>query len=1143
MNERIFIPQNAEGLAIPSQTVYSERWSSNSMADEALPDKPKAKPSANAPPAKGPDAAKGAQELNVQATSAVGASEEAAVVNAMREAKKQGVNEDPVEMLRRISKEARKKNGEKKDGRESEAPRRTINLSEIPRGDPVMAQVAKELESAIGNGSIEKVGEKTLLIFYVRLRKRAEELEIAPTFLSDLVSELKDNRGIDPEPFYELYKHADAQTQSKAEEVVREEEQKAEKERDLRAAWKKWEKEEKKELDREDKEKLIRKGLRPISGGAVGTNKVEFPSLTPTGNPALDHIVDELNSIPGDQRERRADIRFIEEKQNLIDDYVLRNPGASDMAQNLWQQLEVWRQSAEILREEAYRREREQRIGLYRERELTDAEKVLIDEDINTATGNNRIEGKNIDRLYNRIYEEADARATEEFGQHAFGPRGEFERHIFFDHLRKLREDADQNKVDTIQKFLHKYDTEHRMRELLHNAYHIAETEGEFKDFAGFCTRFASHLADQAFLDAPEVEAALHTRENVLYQIKREHKGYIPPERVMYDPARKGSEWEDKTLEQLREMNNRGIFSDDSKPLEEWKINRAMSISRGMGMVLLRFPEIIAETHLAAPSSLYQSQPSVPWEKLVWELNAMDYKLKRYEMGYGLRALMYAAKERTVGRMKIGIGPWKIETRMPQVKLWNQNELRDALALDAISVFSHIGRDKRMADMRNFFQTGGPLTHTMWRPYAAALEENRDRLRPLLETSPGLTMHMGFNKYENKDQNKRRYEFFKKYRAGDHSEEEILEQWERAKKDFADKDRDIWKENEVKSWLSSTRKIPHVILRVLTDKSEDLLSEDKSRELLQKIAPGEKYEGKWYTDAEKGLSIAKENLMKRRKAAKTEAERKKVPVESVWIDQLDRLLPEDFEQIKDPAQYENAKKLHEEMVKFMTEEAKSKGEGGIYKKILDKVENRLGFAYAITSEDIPWGEFAYGQTGPRGFFTRKINDALSVSEANEALVELIKYTIPHSRTPEELIAQLIKIYKPLEIYGKDFAQDAVADISIGLIRLYEQDGELKMPIWGFIKRPINMMIHRGNSYAQSIYGGKAMDWDSDDIYNFTEQLRAVLYDERGFKKIQAIRKETGGTFWHAFGQRTGIMLQLLLAILSFEFASRLVKEK
>ena len=656
-------------------------------------------------------------------------------------------------------------------------------------------------------------------------------------------------------------------------------------------------------LTKEDRHKLLRAGL----AGAV-------PQATVEGLHPISFADERLRAIAQEIRDVAADAGGLDER--TLDRQIIRIEGLMDgeqvdrtEAQAILRNLHGWERVVEPTAQEIERERRQEaranygrrpEQGISGERTLGIEDRELIHRDVDALVdqflnierlpSSHDLRGGHIDYYFNRSFDLANARVKTSFKE-ALGYAGQREQDDFMTELNTLRghaeyayrtgEERDEaakkpgesdldfhrrmgQKAEIMNLLIERYENEAQMREHLHNGYLIAETEGEFEDFTRYFKTFASQYGDLAFADSPEVEIALRMRELALYQIKREGKDYIRPELVTFNLDEEGgSAWERKSRELTEAViKAQGFTSEEldengrpvTREFPKWRIDRALSISRGMGMALLRFPEISAEQHLPGPMGTPYSQPSVPWEKIAWELNPMDLKLRRYEMGFGLRGLMYAAKERK------------------NKGLWNKQELVDALALDTISMMSE--NDDRMIDLRNFFQTGGPFTHTGWRPFMAAVREDREGLRAMLWRNPGLAMRMGFNAAENNGQLNRRWRLMHDKQNQNLTEEELNKLWEKEKKAHGpktaggdDEDPKAWRKEEGKSWFSSTGRIPHVILRILTDPANRLLSKEERDALRERILPGKPYEGPDYTAAEIGLAIAKENLMKRRREA------------------------------------------------------------------------------------------------------------------------------------------------------------------------------------------------------------------------------------------------------------------------------------
>lgn len=1054
--------------------------------------------------------------------------------------------------------------------------------------------------------------------YYLRLRKAAEEKGQDTAFLAEIKKELA-ARKIDADSLYSQAKPA----------LTLERQRRRHWRGEARAG----------RVGERDAALAISRADLPIGGGAGGLDLsgITDRTLRERGEVINDQIID-LGGQPG--------LLYNELRSRLSEVIALNGTVPPDQKRLLLRQVnEAIRmiRGGEEEEEELYRMKG---VGLSGEHVLRPAEAKKIEADIDELVSQwmdtpkekrrlpdgRQLKGNYIEEYYNSVFNLADAQPKTVF-ETAMGP-GEREWSDFKSQLNIImRKTADSYKTaanaddrlrleikrEIIQRFINKYAEEHEMRKLLHNAFFIAETEGKFEDFTNYCKSFASQFADLAFLNKPEVTTALQLREYMLNEIKRENNGNIPPDLVSYSPGRAGSEWEARTKKVLIALNKKGTFG---RTLDAWELDRALGLSRGLGMVFLRFPEIVAETSTFGPTKALQSKASIPWENISWHLNQLDHRIKRYETQFGLRGLLYAAAERMKGH-----------------KLWNQDEIHNAIKTDEFAVLAN---DPRLIDLRNIFRSGGPFTWVGWRPFVAALEENQEGFRKLLGRNPGITVKMFLNRYEYSAHTFEKYKTWLKFKGENTSDEEAFKKWwgkngkgdkdgekyemeemvevreemvggvrkfyiqgKDKEKEYLDDGEDVgeslkkhivkWRNADRKAWREAAGRIPHAVLRIILDEHNRLLEKGERVTLIKKISIAmgadphkfdlEKdafayYKSEDFSQIERDVVTAKENLMKRRRQAfidavkEFKAEGKDNPsedeiqekAEKLFSEDEDHLKNEDFETIGEGEgveaternkRIENAKNFSNLVHDLLTkDDPKDRARLLSYNKVLvkdllkkasgDGGKTNTEFSYAPTLEDLPFNEFNYGKTGSRGFFARKINDAFSVSEAGDLLLELIKQ-MPNFQNAEQIVEQLKKIYYKVESYNKEAAQDAIGKLAIGIIRFYQKDGILKVPIYGEMMQLLNSTRSgdnaRGNSYAQTIYGGRAMAWDSDDIYNFTEMLKVMLVDKEGAKIIIKIRNETGGTALKGFMRKSKLAIYLLILFGFYEFASKLMTEK
>ncbi|OGH22871.1 MAG: hypothetical protein A3F31_01265 [Candidatus Levybacteria bacterium RIFCSPHIGHO2_12_FULL_38_12] len=820
----------------------------------------------------------------------------------------------------------------------------------------------------------------------------------------------------------------------------------------------------------------------------------------------------------------------------------------------------------------------EPKIGWYGQWEMNQKEKKEVENDIDvlifdTSDGTprqkrdsqnriitaDRIKGDElnadtIDYVFNRMFRNVDKDPKEEFGK-LFGTPGQYEWQDFTTVLGGIRQRSalrgeqereqyssdEENpylqKAELIDKLLKKYYMEFKLRELMHNAYFIAETGGEFKTFAGFCGQFTSEYADQVFLGSPEVATAIRIQEQVLLEIKRECNGEIPPEMVAYSPGQGESEFVRRTREKMKQLNKAGMFATANiARLPEWKIDRAMSLARGYGMVTARLPELVAECYISYPPQWWQSQKSVAWETITWELNPWDHKFKRFNIGE--KALLYFTENEPRGLFR----------------RHSKKTLQMLHSFDEITNVVNLGGDRRLIDFRNLFLSGTPITHTGWRMYVPATDKNGD-LRQVLARNPGLQARVVFNRYDYGSTALERKRFLAEFDKNhpDALTEAKYEAWETYKKTLTENEQNKANQNaeNIKAWKAAAKRIPHAILRLLTDKDNELLSKEQRENVIRGLF-GDHPETelkKIINQTDDDLVAAKEHLLKRRHEKYLQFKLQGREDDNYFEESEDLLRDDDFDVIGMVVNNDGQLVLEEGVTQAQRQARIQRAiavkdsvmhlleDKELQEKIAEKIQEK-GFPFSVTWEDMPMNEFHYAKAGNRGFITRKINDNMFDSQGVEEIVNLVRQ-IETYQSPEQIVEQLRKIFEKAQVDDATRAREVCVILGKGIVRLFEREPITKIPIAGeLIDLYSSMITHEGNSYAQKIYGHSAMVWDSDDVYNFWDLMGRYLQIPP--HELKKLREETGGTFWQAMGKKTKIAFYMLTAIIGYEMAQRLI---
>lgn len=852
-----------------------------------------------------------------------------------------------------------------------------------------------------------------------------------------------------------------------------------------------------------------------VGGGGGGL----FPDIPMPANDFLARIVKQANSLSEPERRNYHEIeRYISRVDRLVDDGKVPDEA---QAMDVRMRLKEWIKNAQ---------ETEQRKGsLYLNIELSEKEKKDMRaalEAMAAEADSKKRDSAVIDRIFNRMFRETDIAPLELF-EKTFRGKGEMEEKELKDFL--LGEAVrDHRFAQIITQLLEKYDYEMKVRSQMHNAYFAVETSAEVKEFTDFAQRISSQEIDQVFKDAPEVETAARIREYVLYKIKKENNGHIYSKHVSYNPNKpdgSGNEMEERTKAILEQYNKDGMFGEE---LEPWQIQRAMVLSRGWGMVSLRLPEIVAECSLPDTPDTWDSQTSPPWQKLIWVLNPHGL-VQQYQIGVEMRAMLYYNQKNPVHK----------HTRQ---------ELQDALMNDFFSTLMQGDDWDRPVDNKSLFKIGGPFT-SGWRSWNAAVDEH-GRKKPALAMSPGLVVKSQWNKYELSNlmgeqiiardgkviMGKKAWEKQMLIEHPDWPAYKLGKEWTATKKTYMAKGahtemvpEDNWKDADINEWKKAIKRIPHVIFRIVTERDYKLMSADQRDAILQEIfgmnPTGEAFQ-KIFAQTEDDLNLAKEHMMKRRRDLLKEGK--------PFTEAADQLTKEDFDMIKGAdavLRQERAKRFLDVFY------AKFNADTALHFKIFDNIKNKR-MPYAVTTEDIPFGEYNWIETGGRGFIGRRISDMADDAQAQLEVINLLKH-IRQYHTPEQIVEQLLKIYNPAEIDDIYGAREAIVTIARGLIRIYQKDAITKLPFVGDIFGAVNWMRGTGNSFAQGVYGSQAMSWDEADIYNFTEHLRMILSKDQ----VDALRKDAKSQWYRAIAAKSKTAFSLLFWVFLYEFAEEVVNEK
>jgi len=667
-------------------------------------------------------------------------------------------------------------------------------------------------------------------------------------------------------------------------------------------------------------------------------------------------------------------------------------------------------------------------------------------------------------------------------------------------------------------------------RKILHNANWGASGGGNIQVFATAAGTYKDEYTDLIFQD-PLVESALHFFEQGFQKIRADNNGQLPYEKLEWNFNRKklnpetgrlednpGSDLEDMVREAMDNARRHGILKERNgstiHTLEPWRLQRAIVLARGFGVLSLRFPEIAAEARLPEQTALSDANvsahrtASIYGEAVGKFLDPIEHLIEKFGIGLEDRAILYFFLTGDKGRFA--------------------SKAQLEIALKMKSQFKP--GDQRVIDQINFFRTGGPFSHSSWRQRVSfeRLEgETQEDFEKRLKRS-GIGVLEARVEGDVDDQIKRDVrtspEFVGKTDREIESSEKLSADFDKAVKARSDEvKKHLLLEKRLDMWKNALRNNP---LRVMWEwekrETEDNKNPGQRVRFLAEALGVNQDEAKGLLDGvEKDLMIIQEDVV---------SSRKLIPQ-----DPNEEML--DFNLIGNEAQRERVR-LYVEKIREKARE----GNYRFFKDVLLKYTSITGdpgidtpFPFVVGFDDIPFGEFDFIKSGGRGM-SRKINDFASAANASTELINLLN-GIGTAQSTDPLIEHLVKIKDALSNVDADLAQKLIEPLAEGVIRMYKKDPLAKLPLGAgtFIG------MTGDTSFAQKHKGMGAMTWDETDLYNFTKHL--TQNSLVSMEKIEKLRWRIGGTVFHAGLDFTRTYLQLLFLIMAIEFAARTVKGK
>lgn len=404
-----------------------------------------------------------------------------------------------------------------------------------------------------------------------------------------------------------------------------------------------------------------------------------FPDLPYTGNPTLDTIVDQLNSIPSEQRMSTDFERQLGRIERIVDEGRVPR----DQAREILEGLEGWRTLA--ANEQAARRGRLERA---------DPRRYFSEQELEII----RTDPVAREKMFNDIFKRADSSPNRPF-EEVFSQFYDLPIYTaFIDYLQT----AGLGLENEAKKYMEEYD----MRRTVHNANYAVATGIGTEQLVNFLQAFRSELADLAF-SKKGVVAAMHFYEQALLKVREENGGYLPNEEVIGDSTT-GTPGRVEIL--ARKYLNDALTQGLIPGMEEWEKNRAIAFARGMGIITGTTIEIAASSILPEKirinprtgkreaETVRDRFVSLYAQDIISNIAPFRHNVMRFDIG--------KEKNRFLAfLLKRGGAPWT-KSELQAFKWDKMIDVINGLVGD---------EEERYLGVLNPFKVGGILSRTTWR--------------------------------------------------------------------------------------------------------------------------------------------------------------------------------------------------------------------------------------------------------------------------------------------------------------------------------------------------------------------------------------------------------------------------------------------
>lgn len=719
------------------------------------------------------------------------------------------------------------------------------------------------------------------------------------------------------------------------------------------------------------------------------------------------------------------------------------------------------------------------------------------------------------EKRFNTLFENATANPSQPFNESfdIFTDKPVYRR--FLEIIRASAEEYKNsgNKVaaDELLRESRKFTEEFNVRSTLHDANYILTTNVGPDKISEFASRLTSGQVDLAFRKKGAT-TAMHFYEQALIKVREENFGYLPykdvvgdtttgekgrvellARRYMKDALAAGAVFEVTGTDPQTGLEKKAKVLPNS--MEDWEMDRALAIARGMGVMTGRFIEIAMTSKL--PRGRYTSL----WAHgFLGSLSPFRHSIGKFDIA--------EEKNRFLA--------YKLENKS---KKWKMEELEEVTGDLVFNVINGLvaDEDQRLFGKVNPLHTGGIVSKTGWRVAGDP--------SPLKPGDKGK-----YKDIEHRDEIIEENPIFNE--SSNSAIGAMIKASTEARKRASERGEALLIKDDPYSWVGigvlidkargglhsdnpETRKKSLADLKIQLERTAKILP----TRLIFNFKEARRYSFKEFKNRT-GVITPEANMMLNSPEGET---RFNLALDALIVAQ-EKAIGEHSENLNFDHLTNNSVRTDAELIARIVREGYV-GNGSTTShmdKLIDDYVNRdWKIPFISGSEDIPWDEYRFENVGGN-IVMRRWNDIGQAAAAGKAMHELAEKLI-NVKSQDQILELLHPIHASIAQYDAHRANEVIYDLAIGIDRFFANDELANLPVVGGIRS----LVTGKASFAQVVAGGRhGMAWDAREHWSFARKLRnhRMINDDQE----ESLRNTSGGTRKDLAKKYTMVIIQALL---------------